>query len=365
MVQWRKPAAAALAVWAAWMLAGCGASAVGSHAVRPTHPQRTALPLSLARMAMGSAKDGRSLPVAGPLPSQNGGADWVGLGPPGVTLGGGSSASSGTSGLLTVESFPSPSEAVVATKKPSGAAVHVYVTTDGGKRWRQADIALGVPAAANLSGGSMYLDFASTRRGWLLLISPGLAGSLWDALWGTTDGGQHWRPLQTSKAPGFLDVTAAAFGPTGFGVASTNSPAFDSARVLTTSSSGARWSATRLPLPTYARQTQAQVGAPSLSASGTAWVPVTLQRSGTTEQLLLYTTADGGRRWTERAWPTPIPVSARVVLVAGDVLTLAYGGHTHTYRLSLSAGVPAWTHLATLNTPSPTAAALAALAGGG
>ncbi len=156
------------------MLASWGASAVrshasGAHAVRPTHPQRTALRLSLSRRAMGSAEGGWSRPVAVTLPTQTGRADWVRLGLPSVSLGDGSSASSGASGLLTVESFPSPQEAAVATNKPGGAAVPVCEATDGGQHWHHAPISPGATAAANLGGGSMRLPCASARR-------PGRAG---------------------------------------------------------------------------------------------------------------------------------------------------------------------------------------------
>ncbi len=368
----------AAALMAAVLLAGCGvpsAHKTPSTASPPhvAHHPRTLLPLSFSQMAMGSTEGGWALP-AEKLGAGDAGENWTGPGPPGVPLGsplGEQGQIAGASGLMVAESFPAPQVAVVATKKPSGATVHVYETTDGGRQWNRSSIPLPAPQAANLEGGAMHLQFVSASEGWVFLSSQGLAGTTLDALAGTTDGGRQWRLLQSARtpsgqAPVFEDVQAVAFQHTGWGVATVNSPAFDSARVLITTNGGATWAVTQLPLPATAAQTQAVEGAPSLSARDEAWVPVTImQRSGHTEQLVLYATSDGGRHWTARTWPTAVPLRTTLVLT-GRRIYMADGQRTAEYQLNLTAaGSPTWSHIATLFTSSPTAAALSEMWGDG
>ncbi len=217
----------------------------------------------------------------------------------------------------------------------------------------------------------MHLQFVSAVSGWVLLSSQGFAGTTLNALAGTTDGGRRWQLLQTSQAPPgrarvFEDVQAVAFQPSGFGIATVNSSALDSARVLTTANGGVTWAGTQLPLPATAAEAEAVEGARSLSASGVAWVPVTIiAPSGHEESLLQYATADGGWHWTSRAWPTPIPLRTTLVLTGGR-LFVASGPGTAEYQVSLTpAGSPTVSHTATLSEASPTAAALSELAGPG
>ncbi len=204
--------------------------------------------------------------------------------------------------------------------------------------------------------GAMHLQFVIAVRGWVLLSSQGFAGTTLNALAGTTDGGRRWQLLQTFEAPPgqasvFEDVQAMAFQPSGFGIATVNSPATGSARVLTTTNGGETWAGTQLPLSAAAAETEAVEGAPSLSASGVAWVPVTIiEPSGHGEQLLLYSTADGGRHSTFR-WPALLPLRTTLVLT-GERLFVASGQGTAEYHIiPIPAGSPTWSHTATLSRP--------------
>lgn len=300
----------------------------------------------------------------------------MGDGPPGLrglALGpplGGSGQVAGAAEANVAESFPATNVAVVAVEQPNGKGVAVYETTNRGAQWTHSTLPLSSAVASTMAGGSMQLQFVSARQGWVLLSSQGFAGSQMNALLGTVDGGRHWRLLQTSEAPSayapvFEDVNAVVFTRSGWGVATVNSPAFDSARVLATDNGGATWVAGELPLPATAANTNAVEGAPSLSSTGVVWLPVTIPTSATSEQLLLYATSDGALHWIFRAWPTLLPLRTTLVLAAGRRLFLGGSNRTAEYRLALSpTGSPTWSQRTVLRTVSPTAAALSEMAGG-
>jgi len=370
----------AAALLATVLLAGCSATSgrqapasLAPASLHIAHGRRTLLPLSFSQIAMGSTQSGWALPAA-TLQSRDAGQTWTGPGPRGVSLGsplGAQGQVAGASGLVVAESFPAPRVAVVATKQPNGVTVNVYETTDGGRHWNHSSIPLPASQAANLQGGAVHLQFVSASEGWVFLSSQGMAGTTLNALFRTTDGGRQWQLLQRAQAPSgqapvFEDVQAVAFQRTGWGVATVNSPALDSARVLITTNGGATWAVTQLPLPPTAAQTQAVEGAPSLSARDEAWIPLTMmQASGRTEQLVLNATTDGGRHWTARTWPTLLPLSTTFVL-AGSRIFIADGQRTAKYQLSLSpVGSPTWSQMGTLSTLSPTASAFSEMLGGG
>ena len=377
----RGPAAVILAMMASLWLGGCGSTTPGTASSgtppRSTAPgHRTALPLGFSLIAAGSSAGGWALPSAGVLKARDGGVSWVGNGPPGllgVGLGpplSGSGQVAGQGAATVAESFPAPNVAVVAAEKANGTGVTVYETTDRGGHWAQWPLPLPSSLASTMVGGSLQLQFVSARRGWVLLTSQGFAGSQMNALLGTVDGGRHWQLLQTSHAPSghaalFEDVNAVVFSAGGSGIATVNSPAFDSARVLTTNNGGVTWVAGQLPLPTTVRATNVIEGAPSLSPTEVVWLPVTIPTSATSLQLVLYATSDGGTHWTSRAWPTPLPLPTTVVLVGGQQLFLGGAQRTADYGLGLSrADQPTWQARAVRPTASPTAAAWANVADG-
>ncbi|MDA8198376.1 MAG: hypothetical protein M0Z54_02930 [Thermaerobacter sp.] len=377
----RRPTAVMTAMMASLLLGGCGSTTAGATPLG-TPPRstpsdhRTALPLGFSLMAAGSSAGGWALPSAGALEMRDGGAEWVGNGPPGlpgVGLGpplSGSGQVAGQGNATVAESFPAPNVAVVAVEKSNGTGVTVYETTDRGVHWARSTLPLSSSLASTMAGGSLQLQFVSARRGWVLLTSQGLAGSQMNVLLGTVDGGRHWQQLQTSRAPSghaplFEDVNAVVFRRGGSGIATINSPAFDSARVLTTNNGGVTWVAGQLPLPTTAHGTNAIEGAPSLSPTGVVWVPVTIPTSAASLELVLYATSDGGTHWTSRAWSTPLPLPTTVVLVGGQQLFLGNAQGTTEYGLGLSpTGQPTWRPRAVPQTASSTTAAWTSIAGG-
>lgn len=370
-----------LAMMASFLLGGCGSTTTGAassgtppRSTTRAHP--TALPLSFSLIAAGSSAGGWALPSAGVLKTADGGASWVGHGPPGlpgVGLGpplSGSGQVAGQRGATVAESFPTPNVAVVAVERANGTGVTVYETTDRGVHWVHSTLPLSSALAATMAGGSLQLQFVSAHRGWALLTSQGFAGSQMNALLGTVDGGRHWQRLQTSQAPSghaplFEDVNAVVFRRGGSGIATVNSPAFDSARVLTTNNGGVTWMAGQLPLPTTAHGTNVVEGAPSLSPTGVVWLPVTIPTSATSRELVLYATSDGGIHWTSRAWSTPLPLPTTVVLVGGQQLFLGNAQGTTEYGLGLSpTGQPTWRPRAVPQTASSTTAAWTSIADG-
>ncbi len=370
-----------MAMMASALLAGCGPAALHPTASgappRPrTETRRPRLPLAFSFIAAGSAAGGWALPPANSVEARGGGTSWVGSGPPGlarVALGAplsGSGQSAGQGDATVAEAFPAPNVAVVAVEPPHGTAVTVDETTDRGVHWTRGTAPLASPWGSSVAGGSLQIQFVSARRGWMLLTSQDLAGSQMNALLGTVDGGRHWQLLQASQAPSghsplFEDVNAIAFRRDGSGIATINTPAFDSARILTTANGGITWVARALQLPPSAASTNILEGAPSLSPTGVVWVPVTIPTSATSLQLVLYATSDGGLHWTSRVWPTLVPLRTTVVLEGGQRLVLGRPRQTTEYRLALNpAGQPSWSPLAARTAAAPTTPAWANAVGG-
>ncbi len=200
----------------------------------------------------------------------------------------------------------------------------------------------------------MQVQFLSPLRGWLLLTSTGKAGSVANALFATTDGGKHCQEVQVrlpSHPSVFWDVTGIRFVEGGrVGIASVNSVLVNQARILVTTDGGQQWSSVALPLPPAAAQTQAVDGRPCLDPSGLLILPVTIQVSGSSQELIFYTSGGQGATWTPHVWPkllaanlkTHIPVYSATpgqyfVLADGQWLLLPTGRRTQEYQLVLSA----------------------------
>ena len=293
------------------------------------------------------------------LKTSSGGARWVDVSPPHVRIPG--------LAFQLATSFPSPTTAVLAMKGRAGEQIRIYRTADAGTRWTASLLHLPAPIASAMEGGAIQVQFVDATRGWLLLTSQGFAGHVLDALYGTEDGGGHWRLLQSSvpgsrDASGFEDVTAMAFSSPASGTAAINTVVYNTAEVLVTHNGGRRWTTVTLPLPGTTMDTEAVEGAPSASAQGTVTIPVTIALTSTTQQLLLYTTTDGGLTWQGYAWPKALPIEPgsdvptespgqNFLMAGGQRLFLTKTRYTDEYGLSITAqGSPTWRRLARLPT---------------
>ena len=328
---------------------GCGA--LSTTHLRPS-PSRTTheaqTPVQFSLVAMQSNQIGWAVASDGLFRTGDGGRRWRRVLALDVTTTPGYGANSIT------ESFVSATVAVIAFEEPDGRTIHMDETTDGGARWSMSTLHLPPRTAQLMSGGTVQVQFLSPLRGWLLLTSTGNAGSVANALFATTDGGKHCQEVQVplpSHPTVFWDVTGIRFVEGGrVGIASVNSVLINQARVLVTTDGGQQWSSVALPLPPAAVQTQVVEGRPYISPSGLLILPVTIQVSGSSQELIFYTSGGQGATWTPHVWPkllaanlkTNIPVYSATpgqyfVLADGQWLLLPTGRRTQEYQLVLSA----------------------------
>ncbi len=321
------------------LLGGCGSVAGGqpsmpaAESASSSSPSRTLLRFS--EIHMETPQVGWATAGAVVYRTTDGGDQWVRVfAPP---------ASASLSSTAVASSYPSSDVGVVAVAISEGPNLHVrvYETADGGARWSAHTVAIPSSVGQLLTDGTMQVQFVSPSRGWLLLVSPDNAGSTQGALLATSDGGQQWQLLQRPSVTGtplFEDVTAVAFAANNWGLATENTVVFDRANVLVTTNGGITWSSIRLALPPTAAETEAVEGAPSLGPDGIALIPVTLEVTPKTQDLLFYMTTNQGATWTSNSWPQPLPLQTVTspvyslmpenVLVLGDRWLLVPNGRT-------------------------------------
>jgi photosystem II stability/assembly factor-like uncharacterized protein len=176
----------------------------------------------------------------------------------------------------------------------------VLVTRDAGKRWLRSNL---------IRGWASDLSWISPRRGWILSGEGVAAGSAATTIYGTVDGGLHWRLLSydsiATRSPHALPPC------NGFGGIAFRSPRIGWA-------TGSCWPAGQ-SLMLYRSQDGGRTWyqqhlSPPGGRRSTAWPPTFRGRDGVLPTLssacfclTLYTTRDGGKHWTPTA-----PVSARV-----------------------------------------------------
>lgn len=310
----RWPYRGALVVLAG-VLTGCGLGTSGSKiTVHSTTVTRSpvapsAVPLYLTQITMVSAHRGWATSRTHILTTHDGGKLWTAVTPPNAAL--------DVRGRSIATSFISSTEAVIVLKSNAATRLQVFRTADGGKRWTTSSVKLNAHLASLEQGGSLSVQFVNPQQGWILLTSQGYAGSVLNALFQTTNGGQRWHLLQQSptgssyEAPPFEDVTHVTMTASGWGLASVNTVVFGRATILVTDNGGRSWVPQSLPLPNSATSSQVFVGAVGVAPPGSAWVAVSygLASARQTQQgLVFYHTVNRGQRWTAMPWPGSAPI---------------------------------------------------------
>jgi photosystem II stability/assembly factor-like uncharacterized protein len=182
----------------------------------------------------------------------------------------------------------------------------VLVTRDAGKHWQRSNVVQG------WAGSASDLSWISPSRGWMLAGEGAAAGSAATTLYGTVDGGLHWRllsynsirthsPHALQQCDGFDGI---AFRSVRVGWATGSCGAAPQSLMFERTSDGGRtWYQQHLSSPDGRRPTAWTVWPPTFR--GPDGVLPTL--SSACFCLTLYTTRDGGSHWTPSA-----PVSVRV-----------------------------------------------------
>jgi len=232
------------------------------------------------------------------------------------------------------------------------SGIAIFRTTDGGARWRLAELTTGGGQAHATAGAipfgcdKSFAVFSTTRTGWL---GGSCAGGR-PAFWVSRDGGRSWRyqPLPRRSGTGML----------------ADCQCFLTTPVFTSPEDGALW-ATDMPGP------PARAAAAYLTRDGgRTWRPVRLpghrvplltpdfvdgqrgfviggrltQGLRPPKDVRLYATADGGATWTSRS-ASPLLGQATLDFVTpavGFATVISYGP-LRSYLLQTRNGGAAWT----------------------
>jgi len=186
------------------------------------------------------------------------------------------------------------------------SGIAIFRTTDGGARWRLAELTTGggqarpTPGAIPFACDKSFAVFSATRTGW---VRGSCAGGR-PSFWVPRDGGRTWRyqPLPRPSGGGALAGFAGGIFPPAFITPEVGAllvtglpgpPARSSAAYLT-SDGGRTWVPVRLPgrlipaqIPDFADARHGILLAGKLGRDGTL-----------AGQALLYATSDGGATWT-------------------------------------------------------------------
>jgi photosystem II stability/assembly factor-like uncharacterized protein len=213
------------------------------------------------------------------LQISSGGRSWRTLTVPGVTVPNVRAAFLLNAERIWVIAMPPPAG-------PGTVSAGVYVSADGGARWRTGQLHLVVSARGI---GDFFLTFEDQLHGWLSVDEGSHAGFSYGSLYRTTDGGLSWSQL---VAPQSSPVT---FANAEDGISSGGPAALGT---FVTHDGGATWRKITLPsLP--AGDLTAVLGTPTF-VSGTAGVlPANLLGSDHQPTAVgFFTTSDSGRSWT-------------------------------------------------------------------
>lgn len=179
-----------------------------------------------------------------------------------------------------------------------GRGLTIFGTMDGGAHWREATV------SDQQALGPVYLNFIDPSHGWLFVSHGAAAGSQGGAVYQTLDGGLTWQQVAvtgTSDAPGALpfsgDKNGLAFinPDTGWLTGSSAGPA---PLFYVTHDGGRTWHRQALTIPTGADFAGgAGISVPRFFSATHGEFEVDANRT------VVYTTQDGGATWTAQVAP--------------------------------------------------------------
>jgi photosystem II stability/assembly factor-like uncharacterized protein len=185
----------------------------------------------------------------------------------------------------------------VAAYNCATVAVYLYRTSDGGRSWQS----LGKPTDHSCGGGPTFLSFIDEMHGWMEPVSPN--GPVGELL-GTSDGGRTWKHLasgplsQVRPSPGLPCLAPIRFVSRSLGWMAR----CGDGRIFSTDDGGPRWSRVLIPTP---GASDARFDLPAFSGEAGAVAatlgtrPVTA--TGSTRAVAFSVSPDGGRHWAVRS----------------------------------------------------------------
>ena len=207
---------------------------------------------------------------------------------------------------MSVEDFLTARLAWVAVTPNGAATASIFHTTDGGRTWRRASVAL-----PSRGLGVQQIDFVDPLHGWLLVSLGVAAGSQGVEALRSIDGGAHWTSVSltggTSATPGSLpfsgDKNGITFRTTSGGFATgtvAGPPGF--AWLYVTHNAGHTWQHQSLPLPlayqSAFRSSQPFIAPPRFFTPRDGILAVSFALPGQKLATAFYVTHDGGVTWS-------------------------------------------------------------------
>jgi photosystem II stability/assembly factor-like uncharacterized protein len=237
----------------------------------------------LLQIAMIDEQKGWGLGEGQVLRTEDGGASWQDVAPPGVagSLGSSFFLDAATGWVL----FPDPADFNRGT---------LYMTGDGGQRWESAETPFG-PAR---------LQFLDAQSGWALFVAGAAAGSAPADIFHTTDSGRTWTKVYgidpAQEDPDGLPFSGMknglAFVDETHGWVTGSVPMEGYAWLFRTEDGGQTWQQQPLALPDAYANAMLSIDPPRFFSPQAGILPVLL--SAETPAWVFYTTLDGGATWT-------------------------------------------------------------------
>jgi photosystem II stability/assembly factor-like uncharacterized protein len=165
----------------------------------------------------------------------------------------------------------------------------VYSTRDGGRAWSSKSLVITI-TGAGMAG--MYLTFADTLHGWLVVDQGSHGGFNYAALYRTKDGGNSWESLPVPQSAPLLFINPLD----GYSAGGLEGAGKDT---FVTHDGGTTWhSFGGLPLPPGCNCAGVWTDLPVITRSGLAVLPsLFVNTQHETVAAGFYVSSDGGRSW--------------------------------------------------------------------
>jgi photosystem II stability/assembly factor-like uncharacterized protein len=175
----------------------------------------------------------------------------------------------------------------------SGRKLLMEYTSDAGRHWKEA--------SSTITADAVSISFLDDTRGFLLASSSPAAGLMRKTVYGTEDGGRHWRLLAAPNAGSYY-TTGISFRSPSDGWITGTYHGGDDTPLYRTSDGGKSWRIQTLRIPASFRGGYANTYPPLFIGKGKkrGWMPVKLVRREPApdhESWVNYVSEDGGETW--------------------------------------------------------------------
>lgn len=227
------------------------------------------------------------------LHSSDGGRHWRDVSPPALTREVKKSGARNTDDLDALAALCPLGGRRACLAIRSGRALLMEYTSDAGRHWKET--------SAPMTADAVSISFLDEARGFLLASSSPAAGLMRKTVYGTEDGGGHWR-LLASPHGGSYYTTGISFRSPANGWITGTYHGGDNAPLYRTRDGGKNWRIQKLAIPADFRGGYADTYPPAFIGreKTRGWMQVKLVRhepAPDREAWVNYVSEDGGETW--------------------------------------------------------------------